>query len=81
METVSKTNLDTQKDSSQLIKGIACLVISAFSFSLMAVLVHSAGDIPFVQKAFFRNIVALIISVIVILRKREKINIPKGSMK
>ena len=34
-------------------KGIASLIFSSFSFALMAMFVHLAGDIPFVQKAFF----------------------------
>ena len=47
-------------------KGIACILLSAFGFSLMAVLVRLAdvcGDpLPAVQKALFRNIVAAAIA-------------------
>jgi len=65
----------------KLSKGITCIILSAFSFALMSTLAHAAGDIFFVQKAFFRNAVAFIISVAIILKNHQKINIPKGSMK
>lgn len=46
-------------------------MISAFFFSLMSTFVRLSGDIPSMQKAFFRNIIALVIALI--LMKREKI--------
>ncbi len=42
---------------------------------------HLAGDIPFIQKAFFRNVVALLVSVAMILKNGFSISIPKGSLK
>jgi hypothetical protein len=39
-------------------RGIACLVLSAFCFALMSMFVHLAGDLPSMQKSFFRNLVA-----------------------
>ena len=62
-------------------KGIASLIFSSFSFALMAMFVHLAGDIPFVQKAFFRNIVAFFVALSVILKNQTKIVVPKGSFK
>ena len=46
---------DTRK---QEYRGIACLVLSAFCFALMSMFVHLAGDLPSMQKSFFRNLVA-----------------------
>ena len=43
---------DTRK---QEYRGIACLVLSAFCFALMSMFVHLAGDLPSMQKSFFRN--------------------------
>lgn len=48
-------------------KGILLLITSAFFFALMAAFVRMAGDIHFVQKAFFRNVVAFVIALVGIL--------------
>ena len=58
--------------TSSYIKGAACLVFSAFGFALMAALAHLAGDIPFVEKAFFRNIVAVFVTLFVLTRDRAR---------
>ena len=51
-------------------KGILCIVCSAFCFALMNMFVRAAGDLPSVQKSFFRNLVALVFAV-AIMRKTE----------
>lgn len=66
-------------------KGIVCLITSAFCFALMAVFVRLAGDIHFIQKAFFRNVVAFIIALVGILREvrrdgKAAVAIPKGAL-
>ena len=66
-------------------KGIFFLICSAFFFALMAVFVRLAGDIHFVQKAFFRNAVAFMIAIggtIKDVRQNGKqaVAIPKGAM-
>ncbi|MGR3763198.1 DMT family transporter [Rossellomorea sp. NS-SX7] len=43
-------------------KGIILLLLSAFGFSMMAALVKLSGDVPTVQKTFFRNFVSAIIA-------------------
>ena len=45
-------------------KGILCILASALGFSFMNLLVPLAGQIPTLQKTFFRNIVALGFSVL-----------------
>ena len=42
-------------------KGIMFIVLSALCFAFMNVFVRMAGDLPAVQKSFFRNLVAFII--------------------
>ena len=49
--------------SKDYLKGVLYILISAFSFALMALFVRLSGDIPFIQKTFFRNIVAFVITV------------------
>ena len=73
------------KQISDTTKGVILLITSAFFFATMAVFVRMAGDICFVEKAFFRNAVAFLISLgglIIDVRKngREVAVIPKGAM-
>lgn len=51
-------------------KGTLCILLSALSFALMGSFVHLAGDVPSMQKAFFRNFVAMIFAWI-IMRKNQ----------
>lgn len=39
--------------------GILFIVLSAFSFAWMSTFVRLAGDLPSVEKSFFRNLVAV----------------------
>ena len=49
-------------------KGIICIISSSFCFALMAFFVRLAGDINFVQKAFFRNSAAFLIALFLIVK-------------
>ena len=62
-------------------QGIIFIIISAFSFACMALFVNMAGDMPVFQKAFFRNCVAIILSLVLLLRSKEKFKVKKGSLK
>ena len=53
-------------------KGIICIVISAFFFAMMAVFVKLAGDIYFIQKAFFRNAVAFVIAMFSVMAEAKR---------
>ncbi|MCR5386275.1 MAG: DMT family transporter [Treponema sp.] len=70
---------------SETTKGIFYLILSAFFFALMAALVHMAGDINFVEKAFFRNAIAFVIAIIFLALDYKKdgkaaLTIPKGAL-
>ena len=41
-------------------KGIFLIILSAFCFALMNMFVRLAGDLPLIQKSFFRNFIAAI---------------------
>lgn len=43
-------------------KGILAIIISALGFAIMSAFVKLSGDLPTVQKAFFRNFVSMIIA-------------------
>ena len=51
------------------IKGMVMIILSAFFFACMNVSVRLAGDLPSVQKSFFRNLVAAVFAAIILLRK------------
>ena len=65
---------DALKDQ---IKGITCIVIAAIGFSFMTFFVRLSGELPTMQKAFFRNAFALVIAVATLFVKREKFEIKK----
>ena len=49
-------------------KGIIFIIISAFFFALMSVFVRLSGDVPFIQKSFFRNAVAAVIAAVTLVK-------------
>ena len=51
------------------IKGMVMIILSAFFFACMNVSVRLAGDLPSVQKSFFRNLVAAVFAAIILTRK------------
>ena len=53
-------------------KGILFITLSAFCFALMNLFVRLSGDLPSMQKSFFRNAVALAFALVVLLRSEEK---------
>ena len=61
-----------------MLKGVLCIMLAALGFSLMTFFVRLAGDVPTMQKAFFRNFFAAIIAMIPILRSEDKFRIKKG---
>lgn len=49
--------------------GITYIIFSAFFFSLMNMFVRLSGDLPSMQKSFFRNLVALLFAGVVMKRQ------------
>ena len=58
-------------------KGIIYIIISAFFFALMGLFVKLSGDLPTIQKSFFRNAVACIFAF-VLITKNHQWELPKG---
>ncbi len=67
------------KLKSNRIKGILCILAAALGFSFMTFFVRISGDLPTMQKAFFRNAVAAVVATVILLRSPEKFRIKKGS--
>ena len=61
-------------------KGIIFILLAAFFFSAMSVFVRLSGDVPTMQKAFFRNIVAAVVAVIILLRSGGPVTVRKKSL-
>lgn len=62
-------------------KGILFLVMSAFCFALMNVCVRLSGDLPSIQKSFFRNFIAFLIAAATLRRQRVWYSGIRGNMK
>ena len=60
--------------------GIVCIILSAFFFALMNMFVRLSGDLPVFQKSFFRNLVAVIFALVVILKERPEISLNRGDV-
>ena len=61
--------------------GIVYIVISAFCFALMNMFVHMAGDLPSVQKSFFRNFVAAVFACILLLKDKTPFRCKRENLK
>ena len=59
-------------------KGIACILLAAMGFALMTFFVKLSGDVPTMEKAFFRNAFAAVIASVTLLRSEEKFKMQKG---
>ncbi|MBO4336935.1 MAG: DMT family transporter, partial [Lachnospiraceae bacterium] len=59
------------------LKGIICIVIAAVGFSFMTFFVRISGELPTMQKAFFRNAFALIIAIATLIIKGQRFEIKK----
>ena len=62
-------------------KGILLIICSAFCFALMNMMVRFAGDLPSIEKSFFRNFVAVFFAFIALKRSHTPIRVPKGALK
>ena len=60
-------------------KGILCIMLSAFCFALMNIFVRMSGDLPSVEKSFFRNFVAMIFAAGILVKNRIPLQIGKGN--
>ncbi|MBB6218934.1 drug/metabolite transporter (DMT)-like permease [Anaerosolibacter carboniphilus] len=52
-------------------KGIFFILLSSFFFSIMAIAVKSIPEIPVAEKIFFRNILGVLISALVLYKNKE----------
>lgn len=58
-------------------KGILCITFSAFCFAFMNAFVRLAGDIPSIQKSFFRNLIAFVFALIILIKNHTPLKCRK----
>ena len=66
-------------NNNNIFKGIFCIIIAGFGFALMSLFVKLSGDLPSIQKGFFRNIIAVFISSIPLIKHWKVINTPRNN--
>lgn len=71
---------NTTNKESDRIKGILHIILAAFGFSMMSFFVRLSGDLPTMEKAFFRNFVAVFVSLFMILKSGKSIKIKEGCL-
>lgn len=62
-------------------KGVIYILLSAVCFTGMNTFVRLAGDVPTMQKVFFRNFVAMFFALFALLKAKESLKPQKGSIK
>ncbi len=72
-------NLTEEKKEGTSWKGVAFILLSAFCFSLMSLFVRLSGELPTFQKAFFRNLVAALVAMGMLIKSRS-FKMQKGSL-
>ncbi len=58
-------------------QGVVMIILSAFCFACMNVMVRLAGDIPSIQKSFFRNLVAAGFAGVILWRAHVPLQVEK----
>ena len=61
-------------------QGILYIIMAGFFFALMTFFVRLSGDLPTMEKAFFRNAVAAIIAFGTLVKSKEKFAFKKENI-
>lgn len=61
-------------------QAIVLILLAGFFFSLMTFFVRLSGDLPTMQKVFFRNLVAVLVATVILFRSPEGFRIKKTSI-
>ncbi len=60
--------------------GIIMIIISAFCFALMNMFVRLSGDLPTPEKSFFRNFVAFIFALAIMIKDKQSFHFQKRNL-
>ena len=61
-------------------RGIIYIVLSAFCFAFMNMFVRLAGELPSIQKSFFRNFVAALFAGAILIKDRVPLRCKRGNL-
>lgn len=70
-----------EKKKSDYSIGILMIVASAFCFALMNLFIRLAGNVPTMQKCFFRNFFALLVAMGTLIKTKTAFRWKKGNLK
>lgn len=73
--------INNQLNKNNYAMGVICLLGSVLCFSFMNLFVRLSGDLPSIQKSFFRNIIALIVALIALIKSGGNFKCKKGNIK
>ena len=59
-------------------KSIFHILLAAFGFAAMSLFVRLSGDLPTAEKAFFRNLIAAIVALYMLKKKRAETSDQRG---
>ncbi|MCR5201951.1 MAG: DMT family transporter [Lachnospiraceae bacterium] len=79
IEEKIEKNIDKNYTLKEKQKGIMYIIFAAFFFALMNLFIKLSGDLPTIEKAFFRNVVAIIFAGGLIIKNRPKFSSIKGN--
>ena len=60
-------------------QAILFIILAGFFFAAMSFFVRLSGDLPTMEKAFFRNAVAVLVAAFMLARTKEGFHVQKGS--
>lgn len=61
-------------------KAVCFILLSAFGFAMMNVFVRLSGDLPFTQKSFFRNAIAMLVAAAAVKKEGIGFRWEKGNL-
>ena len=67
----------TETKNDNYVKGILFILLAALGFGFMSFFVRLSGDLPSVEKSFFRNLVAAIFAAGVLIRDKVPLTVKK----
>lgn len=79
-EMIKKIDHGSHIKQDQTMRGILMIILSAFCFACMNVCVRLAGDIPSIQKSFYRNLVAAVLAGAIVYKNHISPRVKKEAV-
>ena len=66
-----------ERKNDNYVKGVLFILLAALGFGCMSFFVRLSGDLPSVEKSFFRNVVALLFATGILIREKIPLTVKK----